>query len=64
MLNILSRQASLVAALRPAIENLVVKASQDPESISDNAQSSDDKVLRVLAHLLKVRFEKFYTKKI
>ena len=53
-LNMSPRQASLVAALRPAIEQLVVKASQDPESISDNAQSADDKVLRVLAHLLKI----------
>lgn len=52
-LNMQPRQAALIAALRPAVENLIIRASEDPENISNIVQEQN-KLVQVLRQLLKV----------
>lgn len=47
------KQAALVTALRPAIESLIVQASEDPGSMEQIAQNHS-KVIQVTTLLLQV----------
>lgn len=53
-LSIEPRQASLVAALRPAVENLVIRAAENPEGVSGDSSEQEEKVLQVVRQLAKM----------
>ena len=42
--------ASAIVALRPAIEGLIIRAAQDPESIT-TMSSEDDKIIQTIRQL-------------
>lgn len=46
-------QAAAIVALRPAIESLVIRASQDPEQIVESSPL-DDKVINIVRQLCQI----------
>ncbi|XP_063239995.1 ATP-dependent RNA helicase A isoform X2 [Bacillus rossius redtenbacheri] len=53
-----ARVAAMLVALRPALEGLVVRASRDPEAISEPSPL-DDKVVNVIRQLCKLNAGRF-----